>query len=172
MKQRLIALVVSLAVASAGCASTRPPSAALVTSPVQATDVDPALMASYVRQLPLGSQRSRHARGWPRDPRHAHENGRRSTRRSEAHAYSRDTVADPAPARACGGVGETQRRSRAGHRHRRRRRGRRSSRRAADSCGDLRRQLRTDVATGIEDVRRSASAIPTADRAGIFPAPS
>ena len=56
MKQRLIALVVSLAVASAGCASTRPPSAAPVTSPAQATDVDPVLMAAYVRQLPLGSR--------------------------------------------------------------------------------------------------------------------
>ena len=56
MKQRLIALVVSLAVASAGCASTRQPSSTVVTSPVDPSTSAPEIMASYVRQLPVGSR--------------------------------------------------------------------------------------------------------------------
>jgi hypothetical protein len=55
MKQRLVALVLSLAVASAGCASTRYPNVAVTASPLDPSTSDP-VMASYVRQLPVGSR--------------------------------------------------------------------------------------------------------------------
>src|SRR5687768_2491402 len=56
MKQRFIALVVSLAVASTGCASVRGQSSAVGTNPVETSKTDPTLMSSYVRQLPIGSR--------------------------------------------------------------------------------------------------------------------
>ena len=55
MKQRLTAFLLCLAIASAGCASARPGDP-ILTSPAGPSGVDPALMASYVRQLPVGSQ--------------------------------------------------------------------------------------------------------------------
>jgi hypothetical protein len=55
MKQRVTAVVLCVALASAACASARPGDP-IVTNPVEATGVDPALMASYLRQLPIGSR--------------------------------------------------------------------------------------------------------------------
>ena len=56
MKQRLIAIVVNLAVASSGCASVRAQSSHIVTGPAPNLPTETSLMASYVRQLPVGSR--------------------------------------------------------------------------------------------------------------------
>ena len=58
MRQRLTAFVLAVAVAVAsttGCASARPRDT-VVTSPVEPSGTDSVLMASYVRQLPVGSR--------------------------------------------------------------------------------------------------------------------
>ena len=55
MKQRLVAIVASLAIASTGCASTGQLTPTVVTTPVDSSASDP-VMASYVRQLPIGSR--------------------------------------------------------------------------------------------------------------------
>jgi hypothetical protein len=56
MKQRLIAVAVSLAVASSGCASMRAQRSHIVTGPAPNLPAETSLMASYVRQLPIGSR--------------------------------------------------------------------------------------------------------------------
>ena len=53
--RRIIALVLILATGSAGCATARVQGSRITTLPA-ATTIDTDLMASYVRQLPLGSR--------------------------------------------------------------------------------------------------------------------
>lgn len=53
--KRTIALVLAVALAASGCATTRAQSARISTEPV-ASASDPAVMAAYVRQLPLGAR--------------------------------------------------------------------------------------------------------------------
>lgn len=54
--QRIIAFVLILATASAGCTAARAQGPRVLTQPGAAHAPDPALMAAYVRELPLGSR--------------------------------------------------------------------------------------------------------------------
>lgn len=53
---RIVALILSLALASAGCTAARTRGQRVSVQPSASSGFDPALMASYVRQLPLGSR--------------------------------------------------------------------------------------------------------------------
>jgi hypothetical protein len=52
---RTLALVLSLALASSGCAAVRAQGARVATTP-DLRAADPVVMADYIRQLPLGSR--------------------------------------------------------------------------------------------------------------------
>ena len=56
MKRQVIALMLSISVVTTGCTAARAQGPRVSTQPTAMGAVDPALMADYVRQLPLGSR--------------------------------------------------------------------------------------------------------------------